>query len=141
VRESLVGSELLKRRFRHVLTRALVLRREEGVGLGQRQMAANRLLRVLPPEHPLVREAVEECLRDAMDVDAAEAWREAVTDARLPLRLVDERPCASPLAARILAPPGDARHAALRDHADAIRLYDGLVAAGAHGDSNAIAPR
>lgn len=131
LREALVGSELLKRRFRHVATRGLLLPRREEESLGQRQLAATmllgRLLRV-DPEHPLLREAREECLRDAMDVDAAEAWRRDVLAGRLPLRLLDRRPCASPLAARILAPPGEARREALRDNADRICYHDGLIA-------------
>lgn len=125
LREWLAESELLKRRFRHVATRALAIRRREGEGIGMRQRHADRLRKWLPADHPIAREAYEECLRDAMDVDAADEWRRDVASGRLPLRLV-ERACGSPLAERILAPPGEERHGALREHADAIAMYRDL---------------
>jgi ATP-dependent Lhr-like helicase len=128
LREALEESDLLKRRLRHVLMRALVIRRREGEGLGTRQRYANRLLGILPEQHPLMREAYEECLRDAMEVDAAEEWRARVVAGELPLRLVASRPCGSPLAARILAPPAEYRHAALRENLDAISMYDSMIA-------------
>lgn len=120
LRAALAGSDLLKRRLRQVATRALVLRREAGETLGMRQQHANILLARLQrddPGHFLLREAMHECLHDALDLDTAERWR-ADADAR-GLRLAS-LPCASPLAARILAPPGESRHEALRDAQDAI---------------------
>lgn len=120
LRAALSGSDLLKRRFRQVATRALVLRREAGETLGMRQQHANMLLARLErghPEHFLLREAMGECFLDALDLPAAERWR--ADAAARGLRLAS-LPCASPLAARILAPPGDARHEALRDAHDAI---------------------
>ncbi|HUR69305.1 MAG TPA: DEAD/DEAH box helicase [Candidatus Thermoplasmatota archaeon] len=128
VRKAIQESDLLRRRFRHVAMRALVVRRRQGEGLGRRQKWADRLLRDLPAEHPLVREAYAECLRDAMDVDAADAWRASVADGRLTMKLVDSRPCGSPLAARILAAPGAWRHDDLREHADAIDMYGAISA-------------
>lgn len=123
LREAVAGTDLLKRRFRHVASRALVLTRSEGESLGLRQQRANGLLSRLPVSHYLVREATEECLRDALDLDAAEAWRAAVASGEIALRLV-ARPCASPLAARILAPPGEARHEYLCDADDIISYHD-----------------
>lgn len=127
LRRWLVDSELLKRRYRHVATRALAVRRRQGEGIGMRQRHANRLRRDLPEDHPITREAYHECLREAMDVDAAEEWRRDVVAGRAPIRLVDRRPCGSPLAERILSPPGAARHASLREHADALQMYDSMI--------------
>ncbi|HET6405068.1 MAG TPA: DEAD/DEAH box helicase [Candidatus Thermoplasmatota archaeon] len=129
LREWLAGSELLARRFRHVATRALVVRRRDGEGIGMRQRAADRLRQRLLDDHPIVREAYHECLREALDVDAAEEWRRDVVLGRAPLRLVDGRPCGSPLAERILSPPGEGRHAWLRECDDALKMYDSMLSA------------
>ena len=115
-------SDLLKRRFRHVATRALVLRRAPMESLGQRQLRANMLMPRLPDGHFLLREAMHECLRDALDVDAAEDWCAQLATGARPFRLGALR-CASPLAARILAPAGERRHEWLRDAHDAIRYH------------------
>ena len=127
LRAWLAHSELFARRYRHVATRALLVRRRPGEGIGMRQREANKLRKRLPEDHPVARETFHECLRQAMDVDAAEEWRRDVVGGRAPLRLVDTRPCGSPLAERILSPPGNDRHAALREHDDAIRMYDSMI--------------
>lgn len=120
-------SELLKRRYRHVATRALAVRRRPGEGITIRQRHANRLRRELPDEHPITREAYHECLHGSMDLVTAEEWRRDVLHGRAPIRLVDARACGSPLAERILAPFGEWRHAALREHADALGMYDSMI--------------
>lgn len=123
LREALHGSDLLKRRFRHVAARALLITRQDGETLGMRQRTASWLLARFPDTHPLVEEAMSECLHDALDLGTAERWRGRVLAGAIPLRFAPSRPFASPLAARILAPPGEGRHAMLRDNADAISYH------------------
>lgn len=113
----IAGHELLRRRFRQVATRGLLLLRRENESLAQRQMRANQLLARLQredPEHPLLKETWREALHDALDAPAAEAYRAAVATGKIVLRLAPERPCASPLAARILA-GHESRREKLRD--------------------------
>jgi ATP-dependent Lhr-like helicase len=122
LRAALDGSDLLRRRFRHVATRALVLRRDPGESLGMRQQRANVMLARLMRDEPgnlLLHEAMQECLHDALDLAGAEVWREGVVSGSVPLQLA-VLPCASPRSARVLAPPGEARHESLRDAHDAI---------------------
>ena len=119
LRRALAQDELLRRRFRHVATRGLLLLRRPDESLAQRQMRASMLLPGLArrdPEHPLLREAWREALHDALDLDAAESFRREVASGARPLRALPARPCASPMAARVLA-HGDeeARRAFLRD--------------------------
>lgn len=118
LRVALTGSELLKRRFRHVAFRTFLLRKHE-IPPGHRQREANQLLAAIEaasPDHPALREAWREALHDALDAEGAEALRAAIVDGALPLAVLPPRPCASPLAARIVAPPDrDQRIAALRD--------------------------
>src|SRR5581483_8078258 len=61
LRAALAGSELLRRRFRHVATRMLLVLRREGVPLGQRQREANRVLAQMtdPEGHARIRDAEE----------------------------------------------------------------------------------
>lgn len=129
---ALEGQDLPARRFRHVAMRGLLLLRREGQPLSIRQRMAGAMLRRMraeEPEHPLAREAMRETLHDALDLEGAEAWRARVAEGALPIRLLPERPCASPLAARIVAPPGEQRRAFLRDNAERISEYHDITLA------------
>lgn len=116
----LLGHELLRRRFRHVATRGLLLLRRPDESLAERQMRANLILARLQrdePNHPLLREAWREATEEALDARAAEHYRASVAAGARPVRLLPERPCASPLAARILHSATDAAgREALRDN-------------------------
>jgi len=123
LRAALAGSELLRRRFRHVATRMLLVLRREGVPLGQRQREANGLLARLQeeePDHPAPVEAWRETLRHALDLDGAERAREGLA-ARL--SWVPEGP-ASPRAIRVLAQMTDPEgHARIRDAEETARAF------------------
>ncbi|HEX2022964.1 MAG TPA: helicase-related protein, partial [Candidatus Thermoplasmatota archaeon] len=123
---SLEGSQLLRRRFRHVATRLFLLPKDE-LPPGGRQQEANRLLARLPADHPAVREAWTEALRDALDLDAAERIRADVASGALPLALMPARPHPSPFAARILHPPeafaSPSRRAQLADMDERVDLW------------------
>jgi Lhr-like helicase len=67
------------------------------------------------PEHPLLEEAWQEALHDALDLEGAEALRARLVAGSLPLVFVERR-IASPLSARLAAPRGEARWSVLRDH-------------------------
>ncbi|WP_048150055.1 ATP-dependent helicase [Palaeococcus ferrophilus] len=77
---ALDNTELLKRRFRHVANRGLlILRRYVGRSkrLGRQQVMAVTLLRVLKehyPDFPLLREVYREIIEDKMDVEKAELF-------------------------------------------------------------------
>ena len=122
----LVDSDAYRRRFRHVAQRGLLLPRGEG-GLTQQQNDATRVLRGLlerQRDHPLVRETTREVLEDAMDLDAAEAFRLAVHERRVRLNVLEPRPVPSPLAACILHARGSPmRREALRDAVDLADAY------------------
>lgn len=103
----LPGSEALRRRFRHVAIRGFLLLRDEVRGShGARQLAATAILgRLLrdDPDHPLLREARREVMDDAWDAEAAERIAAELAAGTRVLRPFPKRPCASPLAARILS--------------------------------------
>lgn len=117
LRAALEGTELARRRFRHVATRSLLLPRREDEPLAMRQRQADALATRLDPTHPILHEAWREVLHDALDLDLAE--RAAQTRAVV---LLPDRPCATPYAARILyrasSPEG---REAIRDHEERMR--------------------
>lgn len=87
----LESSELFKRRLRHVCQRAL----GEDDPFSLARLARVGVLR---------REARRECVEDAMDFAAAEAFRERVAWGQIELRALAASPFVSPLGACILIP-------------------------------------
>ncbi len=77
MREAIMESEALARRFRHAATRGLmILRQYKGreKSAGRQQLSSMRLLRTVrehAPDFPLLREAVREVLEDMMDITNA----------------------------------------------------------------------
>ncbi|WP_010480284.1 DEAD/DEAH box helicase [Thermococcus zilligii] len=92
---ALENTELLKRRFRHVANRGLlILRRYLGrsKGLGRQQVMAVSLLKVLKeryPDFPLLKEVYREIMEDKMDVENAGLFLSWVRNGRI--RVVVER--------------------------------------------------
>ncbi|CAD5243384.1 ATP-dependent helicase [Thermococcus camini] len=86
---ALDNTELLKRRFRHVANRGLlILRRYIGRSkrLGRQQVMAVSLLRVLKenhPDFPLLKEVYREIMEDKMDVESAETFLSWVGEGRV----------------------------------------------------------
>ncbi|WP_148882878.1 ATP-dependent helicase [Thermococcus aciditolerans] len=86
---ALDNTELLKRRFRHVANRGLlILRRYVGRSkrLGRQQVMAVSLLRVLKenhPDFPLLKEVYREIMEDKMDVESAELFLSWVREGRI----------------------------------------------------------
>ncbi len=95
LRDALESTELLKRRFRHVANRGLlILRRYVGRSrrLGRQQVMASALLRVLReeyPDFPLLKEVYREIMEDKMDVENAELFLSRIREGKI--RVVFER--------------------------------------------------
>ncbi|NJE06100.1 DEAD/DEAH box helicase [Thermococcus sp. M36] len=89
LKRALDNTELLKRRFRHVANRGLlILRRYIGRSkrLGRQQVMAVALLRVLKenhPDFPLLKEVYREIMEDKMDVEAAELFLGWIKEGRI----------------------------------------------------------
>ena len=86
---ALDNTELLKRRFRHVANRGLlILRRYVGRSkrLGRQQVMAVALLKVLKdnyPDFPLLKEVYREIMEDKMDVESAELFLSWVREGKI----------------------------------------------------------
>jgi ATP-dependent helicase Lhr and Lhr-like helicase len=80
LRMSLRNSEILKRRFRHVAVRSLLILRNymgHDMGVARQQRAANILLKVvreIDRDFPALKETYREIMRDAMDLDNAKDY-------------------------------------------------------------------
>ncbi|KUH32047.1 helicase [Thermococcus celericrescens] len=89
LKRALDNTELLKRRFRHVANRGLlILRRYVGRSkrLGRQQVMAVSLLRALKenhPDFPLLKEVYREIMEDKMDVESAELFLSWVREGRI----------------------------------------------------------
>ena len=103
LKRALDNTELLKRRFRHVANRGLlILRRYVGRSkrLGRQQVMAVSLLRILKenyPDFPLLREVYREIMEDKMDVEKAELFLNWVKEGKIRV-LVEEHVLPSPFA-------------------------------------------
>lgn len=77
LKAALEGTELLRRRFRHVATRSLlVLRSYKGMrkSVGRQQMSSHflyHILKKIDPNFPVIKETLREILEDAMDIKNA----------------------------------------------------------------------
>ena len=95
LKNALDNTELLKRRFRHVANRGLlILRRYMGrkKSLGRQQLNAQTLLRLLKknyPDFPLLKEVYREIMEDKMDIENAELFLSWVKEGRI--KVVFER--------------------------------------------------
>ncbi len=103
LKRALDNTELLKRRFRHVANRGLlILRRYVGrkKRLGRQQVMAVSLLRVLKEDHPdfpLLREVYREIMEDKMDVENAELFLSWVREEKVKV-VVERHKIPSPFA-------------------------------------------
>ncbi|HVL48907.1 MAG TPA: DEAD/DEAH box helicase [Candidatus Thermoplasmatota archaeon] len=106
---ALEGTELLKRRFRHVATRAfLILRnyagREKSVGRQQvNSFVLYHVLKRLDPDFPVLKELRRELEDDALDVARAEALTHAVLTRQAKVTLLRNRKAPSPFAHGLVA--------------------------------------
>lgn len=138
---ALEGTEILKRRFRHVAVRGLVILRkypgrEHSVGRMQvNSFILFHMLRKADPQHPIVREVYREIMEDAFDVARATelCWR--VVTRRAHVTILRGRKAPSPFAfALVVAGASDAvfpddRRAVLRDLHERVRDILGVEGA------------
>ena len=103
LKRALDNTELLKRRFRHVANRGLlILRRYVGrkKRLGRQQVMAVSLLKVLKegyPDFPLLREVYREIMEDKMDVESAGLFLSWVREGKVKV-VVERHTIPSPFA-------------------------------------------
>ncbi|ALM74628.1 DEAD/DEAH box helicase [Thermococcus barophilus] len=89
LKKALDNTELLKRRFRHVANRGLlILRRYMGrkKSLSRQQLNAQTLLRLLKknyPDFPLLKEVYREIMEDKMDIENAELFLSWVKEGKI----------------------------------------------------------
>ena len=100
LRKALANTELLKRRFRHVATRALmILRNYKGheISVERQQLNAQTLLKVvmgLGPNFPVLKETYREILEDYMDIGHAREVLKKIEDGVI--KLVELPPLSVP---------------------------------------------
>ncbi|AEC52712.1 putative protein ATP-dependent helicase LHR [Pyrococcus sp. NA2] len=101
--KALENTELLKRRFRHVANRGLlILRRYMGKkkSLSKQQMNAQTLLNFLKknyPDFPLLKEVYREIMEDKMDIENAELFLRWIKEGKIKV-IVKRHPYPSPFA-------------------------------------------
>ncbi|MDK2782551.1 MAG: ATP-dependent helicase Lhr and Lhr-like helicase [Thermococcaceae archaeon] len=103
LKRALDNTELLKRRFRHVANRGLlILRRYMGrkKSLSRQQLNAQTLLRLLKknyPDFPLLKEVYREIMEDKMDIENAELFLSWVKEGKIKI-IIEHNELPSPFA-------------------------------------------
>lgn len=103
LKKALDNTELLKRRFRHVANRGLlILRRYMGrkKSLSRQQLNAQTLLRLLKknyPDFPLLKEVYREIMEDKMDIENAELFLSWVKEGKIKV-VIEHNEIPSPFA-------------------------------------------
>ncbi len=103
IRESLEKTEILKRRFRHVAARGLmILRNYNGnrISVGKQQISAGTLFEISKeiPDFPLIKEVYREILEDAMDIKSARAILQAYENGNVKFEIARRSNIPSPFA-------------------------------------------
>jgi ATP-dependent Lhr-like helicase len=107
LREAVANSELMKRRFRHVAARGLmILRNYKGyeISVNKQQLTSQVLLEVVRgmPEFPILEETFREILEDHMDIANAKRVLRWVKEGRIKVIDIGEVPVPSPFAHNIV---------------------------------------
>ncbi|MDY6766087.1 MAG: ATP-dependent helicase, partial [Candidatus Nanohaloarchaea archaeon] len=119
LRKAVRKTELMKRRFRHVASRALmILRNYKGnkKSVGKQQMKSHFLLSAvedIDDEFPILKETYREIMEDHMDVEHAEERMDAVKQGDVDVEII-ETEVASPFAHNLV----------LQGQSDVVRLED-----------------
>jgi ATP-dependent Lhr-like helicase len=108
LRRTLRQTELIKRRFRHVAARALmILRNYKGheIRVARQQFSSDRLLKVTEKlgRFPVVEETYREILEDAMDLKHAKQVLEEIESGRVSYRFLRQSMVPSPFAHNLIA--------------------------------------
>ncbi|MEM0480749.1 MAG: ATP-dependent helicase [Candidatus Aenigmatarchaeota archaeon] len=103
LRKSLINTELIKRKFRHVASRAfMILRNYKGheISLEKQQMNAERLIKIVKdiPDFPILEETYREILEDFMDVKNAKEILKKIEKGEIVVEILKESDLPSPFA-------------------------------------------
>lgn len=109
LKEAVKKTELMKRRFRHVGGRSLmILRNYQGDSktVGQQQMKSHFLLSVVRNKHgedfPMIQETYREIMEDAMDIKHAKEVVEGLDSEEISWEVYDQRGAPSPFSHNLL---------------------------------------
>ncbi|PIO00108.1 ATP-dependent helicase [archaeon CG10_big_fil_rev_8_21_14_0_10_43_11] len=102
-KKSLDKTEILKRRFRHVAARGLMILRNyrgNAISVGKQQINAGALLQICKeiPNFPLLTETYREILNDAMDIEHAKRVLEGIRTGKIQLAFGRKSTIPSPFA-------------------------------------------
>jgi len=110
--EAIDDAELLRRRFRYVAGRALMILRNylgTDISVGRQNATARRLLRYLQrnhPDSPVLEETYREILEDALDYSNANSYLFRFVSRQAQVRFERDLPAPSPLAFNLVAASG-----------------------------------
>ncbi len=107
LKRAIINTELMKRRFRHVAVRSLmILRNYKGheISVGRQQTSAATLLRVVKrwEDFPVLKETFREILEDYMDVEHAEEVLRRIEEGRIRVVELEPQRVPSPFAYNIV---------------------------------------
>ncbi|RLE61327.1 MAG: ATP-dependent helicase [Thermoprotei archaeon] len=107
LKKAVINTELMKRRFRHVATRGLmILRNYKGheISVNKQQLSATTLLKVVKKweDFPLLKETFREILEDYMDIEHAKEVLQRIEDGKIEVVELPEQNVPSPFAYNIV---------------------------------------
>ncbi len=107
LREAVANTELMKRRFRHVATRGLmILRNYKGheISVDKQQLSSQVLLNVVKniPNFPILKETYREILEDHMDIENAKKVVKWISEGKVKVLDLGQVPVPSPFAHNIV---------------------------------------
>ncbi len=107
LRRALEKTEILRRRFRHVAARGLmILRNYKGyeISVNKQQLSAQKLLKIVQEigDFPLLKEAYREIMEDYMDIEHAKEVVEKIASGEIRVVDVGEIPVPTPFAHNIV---------------------------------------
>jgi ATP-dependent Lhr-like helicase len=94
LKKSLINTELIKRKFRHVATRSFMILKkynDHEVSLEKQQMNAERLLRIVKeiPNFPILEETYREILEDFMDIENAKKILRKIENKEIKIEIIN----------------------------------------------------
>ena len=94
LKKSLINTELIKRKFRHVATRSFMILKkynDHEVSLEKQQMNAERLLRIVKeiPNFPILEETYREILEDFMDIENAKEILRKIENKEIKIEIIN----------------------------------------------------
>ena len=128
LRHALEGTEILKRRFRHVATRSFLILRRYGKrekSVARQQVNAEMLLKLIKridPNFPLLKETYREIMEDAMDIKNAKLFLKDIEAGRKRFVIKDSVELPSPFALNLVV-LGSTDAVLMEDRRELIKLF------------------